>query len=108
MSRRIPDEVRDAIQAELEADTEEYRETLGEGEWGKPNAGPSPILTLRLPAETLESLRALAASNGVAVSTLVRGFIADGLADHQEDDLPTALARLERDLAAVKARALAT
>lgn len=108
MNNRIPDEARDAIRAELNADTAEYRDGVPEGEWTKPNRGPSPLLTLRVPPETLEALQALAASNGVPVSTLARGFILDGLASHEGDDLRVALERLERDLAAVKARALAS
>jgi hypothetical protein len=108
MNDRIPAEARDAIRAELDADTVEYRENIPEGEWTKPNRGPSPLLTLRVPPETLEALQALAASNGMPVSTLARGFILDGLVSHQGDDLRIALERLERDLAAVKARALAS
>lgn len=108
MNDRIPAEARDAVHAELDADTADYRDDLPEGEWTKPNRGPSPLLTLRIPTETLEALQALAAANGVPVSTLARGFIADGLATHQGDDLRAALERLERDLAAVKARALAS
>lgn len=108
MNDRIPTEARDAIRAELDADTVEYRDNAPEGEWTKPNRGPSPLLTLRVPPETLEALQALAASHGVPVSTLARGFILDGLATHQGDDLRVALERLERDLAAVKARALAS
>lgn len=103
-----PTEARDATHAELGADTAECRDDVPEGEWTKPNLGPSPLLTLRIPPETLEALQALASSNGVPVSTLARGFIADGLASHQGDDLRAAPERLERDLAAVKARALAS
>lgn len=108
MNDRIPAEARDAIQAELEADTAEYRDEVPDGEWTKPNRGPSPLLTLRIPAEMIEALQALAAANGVPVSALARGFIADGLTTHQGDDLQAALNRLERDVAAVKARALAS
>ncbi|QWT25162.1 hypothetical protein KPL76_07410 [Subtercola sp. PAMC28395] len=108
MNDRIPDEARDAIAAELEADTSEYRDNVPEGEWAKPNRGPSPLLTLRIPPETLEALQSLAAANGLPVSTLARGFILDGLAAHTGEDLRVALERLERDLAAVKARALAS
>lgn len=108
MSKRIPDEAHDAVRAELDADTAEYRDGVPEGEWTKPNRGPSPLLTFRVPAQTLEALQALAASRGVPVSTLARAFIVDGLADSQGDDLRTALERLERDLAAVKAQALAS
>jgi hypothetical protein len=43
----------------------------------------------------------------VPVSTIARGFILDGLASHQGEDLRAVLDRLERDLAEVKARALA-
>lgn len=39
MSDQIPEEVRDAIRAELEADTDEYRDNLADGEWTKPNPG---------------------------------------------------------------------
>ena len=99
-------EVHDVIRAELDGDTPEYRASSPEGEWAKPNRGPSPLLTLRVTAETLEALQALAASNDVSVSTIARGFIVDGLASYQEEDLRGALARLERDLATVKARAL--
>ncbi|HLR93583.1 MAG TPA: hypothetical protein VK053_03585 [Jiangellaceae bacterium] len=108
MADQIPDEARDAIHAELDADTAEYREKVPDGEWTKPNRGASPLLTLRIPSETLEALQELAAANGVPVSTLARGFIADGLATHQGDDLRTVLERVERDLATVKARALAS
>lgn len=108
MNSRIPDKARDAIRAELNADTAEYRDATPQGEWTKPNRGPSPLLTLRIPAETLEALQALAAEDGVPVSALVRSFISDGLATHQGDDLRAALERLERDLATVKARALAS
>jgi predicted DNA binding CopG/RHH family protein len=88
--------------------TAEYRDGVPEGEWTKPNRGPSPLLTLRVPQETLAALQALAASNGVPVSTLARAFILDGLARHEREDLRVALERLEQDLAAVKARALAS
>jgi len=108
MTDQIPTEARDAIRAELDADTAEYRDGAPEGEWTKPNRGPSPLLTLRVPSETLEALQALAASSGLPVSTLARGFILDGLASHEGEDLRVALERLERDLAAVKARALAS
>lgn len=108
MSDHIPAEARDAIRAELDADTDEYRDTVPEGEWTKPHRGPSVMLTLRIPPETLEELQKLATANGVAVSALARGFIADGIAAHQGDDLRAALERLERDLAAVKARLLAS
>lgn len=107
MNTPIPPEARDAIQAELDGENAAYRDEVPEGEWTKPNRGPSPLLTLRVPTEVLEALQALAAENGVPVSTLARGFIIDGLATHQGDDLRSALERLERDLAAVKARALA-
>ena len=106
MNDRIPAEARAAIHAELNADTAGYRDDVPQGEWTKPNRGPSPLLTLRIPSETLEALQALAAANEVSVSTLARGFIADGLASHQDGDLRAALARLERDVAEVKARAL--
>jgi hypothetical protein len=108
MSDKIPTEARDAIRTELDADTADYRDEVPEGEWAKPNRGPSPLLTLRVPTETLEALQALAASHDVPVSALARGFILDGLAAHQGEDLRLALERLERDLAAVKARALAS
>lgn len=108
MNDRIPVEAHDALRAELDADSAEYRDELPDGEWSKPNRGPSPLLTLRVPADTLNSLQALAASSGVAVSALARGFILDGLAAHQGEDLRVALERLERDVAAVKARALAS
>lgn len=108
MSDQIPADVRDAIRAELDADTAEYRDDVPEGDWTKPHRGPSPLLTLRVPAETLEALQKLAASTGVSVSVLARGFISDGLADRTGEDLRRALERLERDLAAVKARALAS
>ncbi|WP_417562853.1 hypothetical protein [Microbacterium sp.] len=72
-----------------------------------PPARQPAWLTLRVPPEALKALRALAAANGLPVSTLARGFIADGLASHHGDDLRAALERLERDLAAVKAQALA-
>lgn len=108
MTDALPQDARDAIRAELEADSPEYRETTTEGQWTKPNHGPSPLLTLRVPAEALEALQALAAKNGVSLSTLTRGFILEGLAAHQGDDLRVAIERLERDLAAVKARALAS
>jgi hypothetical protein len=108
MKDRIPAEARDAIRMELDADTSEYRDEIPDSEWTKPNRGPSPLLTLRMPRETLEALQALAAANGVAVSALARGFIADGLAAHQGENLLTALDRLERDIAAVKARARAS
>lgn len=94
--------------ADPDADISEYRNDVPGGEWTKPNRGPSPLLTLRIPAETLEALQTLAASNGTPASTLARGFIADGLVNHQGDDLRTAPGRLERDIAAVKARALAS
>lgn len=108
MTNRIPAAAHDAIRAELDADTAEYRDEVADGDWVKPNRGPSPLLTLRIPPDTLEALQALAASNGVPVSTLARGFILDGLASHQGEDLRVALERLERDLAVVKARALAS
>ena len=108
MNDQIPAAARDAILAELDADSPEYRAGTQEGEWTKPNRGPSPLLTLRVPVETLEALQALAASHGVPVSALARGFILDGLAAHKGEDLRLALERLERDLAAVKARALAS
>lgn len=108
MTNPIPPDVRGAIRAELDADDPEYRDQVAVGEWTKPNRGPSPLLTLRLPTETLEALQALAASNGVPVSTLARSFILDGIAAHKGEDLRDALERLERDLAAVKARALAS
>lgn len=107
MNDQFPVEARDAIRDELAADTAEYRDDVPDGEWTKPNRGPSPLLTLRVPTATLEALQTLAASHSVPVSTLVRGFILDGLSAHQGDDLRVALERLERDLAAVKARALA-
>lgn len=107
MNDRIPDEARDAIRAELDADTAEYRDGVPEGEWTKPSRGPSPMLTLRIPKETLDALQVLASASGVPVSTLARGFIADGLASHDGEDLRIAIERLERDIALVKARALA-
>lgn len=108
MNNRIPGEARDAIRAELNADTDEYRDRVTEGEWTKPNRGPSSMLTVRIPAETLDALQKLAAESGVPVSTIARGFIADGLTSHTGDNLQSAIERLERDLAAIKARALAS
>lgn len=108
MNDRIPVEAHEAIRTELDADTAEYRDDMPEGEWTRPHRGPSPLLTLRVPTEALEALQALASSSGTPVSALARGFILDGLASHQGDDLRIALERLERDLAAVKARALAS
>lgn len=108
MSKQIPKSVRAAIRDELNADSPEYRDAPTEGEWIKGNRGPSPLLTLRIAPEVLEQLQALALESGVPVSTLARGFILDGLSAHQGDDLKIALERLERDLAAVKARALAS
>lgn len=87
MSDRIPQEARDAIRAELEADAVEYRDEVPEGEWVRRNRGPSPILTLRVPVTVLEALQALAAEEGVQVSALARSFIAEGLANHQSEDL---------------------
>lgn len=107
MTDRIPDDARAAVHAELDADTAEYRDQAPDGEWVKPNRGPSPLLTLRVPAEVLEALQALASSERVPVSALARNFIVDGIALREGDDLLGALDRLERDVAAVKARALA-
>ena len=42
MNDRIPTEAHDAVRAELDADTVEYREDVPEGEWTKPNHEPSP------------------------------------------------------------------
>ena len=108
MNNRIPTEARDAIRTELDADTVEYRDGIPGGAWTKPNRGPPPLLTLRSPAGTLEALQALAASRGIPGSTLARGFILDGLDGRESEDLGAGLERLERDLAAVKARALAS
>ncbi|MGO1320088.1 MAG: hypothetical protein ACTII7_11875 [Galactobacter sp.] len=108
MTTDIPAEAHAAVIAELEADAPEYRNGLpNQGEWRKPNRGSSPLLALRLPADTLEELQKQAAENGVAVSALARSFITEGLARQRGDDLPAALERLERDVAAVKAQALA-
>lgn len=107
MSKKIPDEVRNAIRAEFEGETIEYRDAVPEGVWTRPNSDRPQMLSLRVPAETLEALQTLAASDGVPVSALVRGFILDGLASRGSDDLQQAVERLERDLALVKARALA-
>ena len=107
MTKTIPAEAKAALRAELDADTPEYRDAVPDGEWTKANRGTSPLLTLRIPAEALESLTALAKASHVPVSSVARGFILDGLAAHQGDNLRTALDRLERDLAEVKARALA-
>lgn len=107
MSDPVPSQVLRAIRAELAADTAEYRDAVPPGPWTKPNRTPSTLLTVRVPVETLEALQALASSGGVHVSTVVRGFILEGLANHQGDDLRRAIERLERDVAAVKARALA-
>ncbi|GEK79714.1 hypothetical protein [Agrococcus baldri] len=106
MSKRIPEAARDAVRAEIEADTVDYRDTLPEGVWTRPNTDRPQMLSLRVPGETLESLQALASSDGVPVSALVRGFILDGLASRGNDDLRQAVERLERDLALVKAQAL--
>jgi hypothetical protein len=107
MGKKIPAEAKAALRAELDADTTEYRDDVPDGEWAKANRGPSPLLTLRVPAETLAAISALAEASHVPVSTIARGFILDGLASHQGEDLRAVLDRLERDLAEVKARALA-
>lgn len=108
MGKHIPTDVHEAILAELDADSPEYRDAIGAVDWVKTNRGPSPLLTFRVPADALEQLQALAVESGVAVSTLARGFILDGLAARNGDSLQSALDRLERDLATVKARALAS
>lgn len=108
MAEHIPNEARKAIRAELDADSPEYRDAVTEGEWVKPNRGASPLLTFRIAPEVLSELQSLAAETGVPVSTLARGFILDGIAARQGDDLRQSLERLERDLAVVKARALAS
>ncbi|MDJ1371889.1 hypothetical protein [Gulosibacter molinativorax] len=105
-NNRIPPEIAAAIEKEIDADSPQYRDDLSEGNWTKANRVPSPLLTLRIPADALTELQDLARENGVAVSTLARGFILDGIAQHKSEDLRGALERLERDLAAVKARAL--
>lgn len=108
MSEAIPEKAQEAIRAELDGDTEKYRNDVPDGEWSSPNRGPSQLLTMRVPREILEELQTLAAENGMSVSTLARSFIADGLARQRGDDLRTMVERLERDLAALKARALAS
>lgn len=108
MTSQIPDEVRDAIRAELDADTAEYRDQVPEGAWVKPNRCSSQVLTLRIPVDILEALQEYSLETGVSVSATARNFIADGLASHRGDDLRSALERLERDVATVKARALAS
>ncbi|GAA2101381.1 MULTISPECIES: hypothetical protein [Brevibacterium] len=108
MNEPIPAEVREAIRAELEADAAEYRDHVPEGEWTKPNNGASASLTLRIPQEVLGALQVQATADGVSVSSLVRRFITDGLSELRDDDLRTALDRLEHDVAAVKARVLAS
>lgn len=108
MNSKIPAEAQRLIRAELDADSPEYRDTLPKRAPAKVNRGPSPLLTLRIPADVLESLTALAETNDMPVSTLARTFILDGLAARRGEDLRAALERLERDLAEVKARALAS
>ncbi|MCM1013665.1 MULTISPECIES: ribbon-helix-helix protein, CopG family [unclassified Brevibacterium] len=103
----VPPEARAALRAELDADTADYRDKLAEGEWRKSNRSSSPLLTVRVPADVLEKLQALAEESGVSVSALTRQFIAEGLSNRGDEDLVAALDRLERDVAAVKARAQA-
>ncbi|GAA1637008.1 MULTISPECIES: ribbon-helix-helix domain-containing protein [Brevibacterium] len=103
----VPPEARAALRAELDADTADYRDKLAEGEWRKSNRSASPLLTVRVPVDVLEKLQALAEESGVSVSALTRQFIAEGLSNRGDEDLVAALDRLERDVAAVKARAQA-
>lgn len=106
MSIDIPDDVRDTIREELEADTEDYRERVPEGTWTKPNQSTSALLTVRITPQMLHELQARAAANAESVSTVVRGFIHDGLSAPQDDDLRSALESLEQDVARVRARVL--
>lgn len=108
LSDHTPPEVLAVIHAELAADTAAYRDHVADEGWVKAHRGPSALLTLRVPAATLEAIQALATSGGVPVSTVVRGFISEGLASHEGDDMRLAIERLERDVAAVKARVLAS
>lgn len=108
MSDHIPEKAREAIREELAGDHAKYRDEVAEGEWTKPNRGPSPLLTLRVSPSMLEELQALATELGMPVSTLARELISEGIANRSGEDLRAMLERLERDLAALKARALAS
>lgn len=108
MSDHIPGKAREAIREELAGDNAKYRDEVAEGEWTKPNRGPSPLLTLRVPPSMLEQLHALATELGMPVSTLARELISEGIANRSGEDLRAMLERLERDLATLKARALAS
>jgi len=70
------------------------------------NRGASSVYSLRLPDDVIAPLNALADELDVPVSALVRGFIADGLADREGGDIKTAFVRLERDLNELRGRVL--
>ena len=103
----IPASALAAIRTEIAADSAEYRDGIPDGApWLPVNAGPSPLLSLRVPADLLADLNATAKAEGVPLSAVAREILREGLAARSGDDLAAAIARLESDVATIKRRAL--
>lgn len=60
---------------------------------------PMVGITIRLPASTLNSARALAAGRGVKVTALIREWVERQLADHTDDQRVVSVAELRRLIA---------
>ncbi len=60
---------------------------------------PMVGITIRLPASTLNTARALAAGRGVKVTALIRDWVEQQLADHTDDQRVVSVAELRRLIA---------
>ena len=60
---------------------------------------PMVGITIRLPASTLNTARALAAGRGVKVTALIRDWVDQQLADHTDDQRVVSVAELRRLIA---------
>lgn len=100
-------ELKDLLDAEgaaaeaAEADQESPARTDGKVTRGHDRA---KTLQIRLNEDELGELTALAADRGLPVSTVARQLLLQSLAP--ADDLKTALDRLERDVSAIRRKAL--
>lgn len=66
------------------------------------NAGRGQVYSVRLPADVVAEVEALAAKLDVPASALVRGFVINGLAEREGLTLARGLNRIEADVRALR------